>query len=75
MNNGKKPQKYYFAWDEKQKTKKLSEKLRIKIFEDGKLEECGQNGRQPFVQWHRGFTRHVYLEPKIEINRQGFSKW
>lgn len=42
MNNGKKPQKYYFAWDEKQKTKKLSEKLRIKIFEDGKLEECGQ---------------------------------
>lgn len=55
--------------------KSYPKKLRIKIFEDGKLEECGQNGRQPFVQWHRGFTRHVYLEPKIEINRQGFSKW
>lgn len=54
--------------------KSYPKKLRIKIFEDGKLEECGQNGRQPFVQWHRGFTRHVYLEPKIEINRQGFSK-
>lgn len=55
--------------------KSYPKKLRIKIFEDGKLEECGQNGRQPFVQWHRGFTRHVYPEPKIEINRQGFLKW